>query len=90
MIKVKENRDWAERFNTQLDRRKRRLRNPLEIGQKVLVLAERAWQDVPGRLFKSKTENKIFFNRDRTFIISEDQNLMIALISIGLKKTVEK
>ena len=90
MIKVKENRDWAERFNTQLDRRKRRLRNPLEIGQKVLVLAERAWKDVPGRLLKSKTENKIFFNRDRTFIISEDQNLMIALISVGLKKTVEK
>ena len=48
---------------------------PLEIGQKVLVLAERfRKKGTPGKLYKSTTENKSFFNRDRTFIISERSN----------------
>ena len=76
MIKVKENRDQTERFDIKLDRHKKRLRDPLEIGEKVLVLAEHLRKkDVPGRLYKSTTENKSFFNRDRTFIISERSKL---------------
>ena len=72
LIKVKENRDRTERFNTKLDRRKRRLRDPREIGEKVLVLVKHLRKkDAPGRLYKSTTENKSFFNRDRTFVISE-------------------
>ena len=75
LIKVKEKRDRTERFDTKLDRRKRRLRNPLEIGEKVLVLAEPLRKkDAPRRLYKSTIENKSFFNRDRTFITS-DNNL---------------
>ena len=41
LIKVKEDRDRRERFNAKVERRKKRLREPLEIGEKVLVLAER-------------------------------------------------
>ena len=41
MIKVKENRDQIERFDTKFDRRKKLLRDPLEVGEKSLVLAER-------------------------------------------------
>ena len=41
MIKVKENRDWTERFRVKVDRRKKRLRDPPEVGKKVLVLGER-------------------------------------------------
>ena len=41
LIKVKENRDQIERFDTKFDRRKKRLRDPLEVGGKILVLAER-------------------------------------------------
>ena len=68
LIKVKENRDQTERFNTKLNRRKRRLREPLEMGRKFLVLAEHLRKkDMPGRFYKSTTENK----RDRTFITSE-------------------
>ena len=68
LMKVQENRDQAERFNTKLNRRKRRLREPLEMGRKVLVLAEHLRKkDTPRRLYKSTTENK----RDRTFITSE-------------------
>ena len=71
-MKVKENRDQVERFDAKLDRREKRLRDPLEIGEKVLALAKRLRKkDAPGRLYKSTTENQSFFNRDRTFIISE-------------------
>ena len=41
MIKVKENRDLTERFDAKVDRRKKRVRDHLEIGEKVFVLAER-------------------------------------------------
>ena len=72
LMKVKENRDQVERFDAKLDRREKRLRDPLEIGEKVLALAKRLRKkDAPGRLYKSTTENQSFFNRDRTFIISE-------------------
>ena len=40
LIKVKENRDWTEKFDAKDDIRKKHLRNPLEAGEKVLVLAE--------------------------------------------------
>ena len=65
LIKIKENRDWLERFNAKVDRRKKRLREPLGIDEKVLVLAERLRKkDAPGRLYKSTTENTTFFSRD--------------------------
>ena len=62
MIKVKENKDRTERFDIKRDRCKRRLRDPLEIGEKVLVLAKRLRKkDAPGRKYKSTTEDKSFF-----------------------------
>ena len=71
MIKVKENKDWTEKFDAKVDKHKKRLRDPLEVGEKVLVLTKRLRKkDVPERLYKSTTENKNFFNRERTFTIS--------------------
>ena len=76
LMKVKEDRDWREKFDSKIDRRKKCLRDLLEIGEKVLVLAERLRKkDTPGRLYKSTTENKSFFNRDRIFTISERAKL---------------
>ena len=76
MIKHKEDRNRGERFDSKIDRRKKRLRDLLEIGGKVLVLAERLKEkDAHRRLFKSTTENKSFFNRDRIFKISERSKL---------------
>ena len=76
MIKVKENRDWKERFDVKVDRLKKRLRDPLEIREKVLELAERLRKkDGSGRLYKSTAENKSFYNRERTFIISKRSKL---------------
>ena len=40
LIQIKENRDWLEKFNAIVDRRKKRLREPLDIDVKVIVLAE--------------------------------------------------
>ena len=91
LIKVKENKGRTERFDTKLDRRKRRLRDPLEIGEKVLVLAERLRKkDAPGRLYKSTTENKSFFNRGRTFIISERSKLNDNIYLYWLKENSQK
>ena len=57
-----------ERYNEKIDKKKRKLREPLEIDEKVLVLAERIKKkDAPGVLFKSTTENIPFFNRNEIF-----------------------
>ena len=49
---------------------RKKLRSPLEIGEKVLVLAERLKKkDAPGTLYKSTTENMSFFNREQIFIV---------------------
>ena len=49
VIKVKENRDRFERFDAEVDRLKKRLKEPLTIDKKVLVLANRLRKkDAPG------------------------------------------
>ena len=46
------------------------MRNPFEIGEKVLVLSEcLKKKDAPEKFYKSFTKNKTFFNRDRIFTI---------------------
>ena len=70
LIKVKENKDRIQRHDLKIDSRKKRFRSPLEIGEKVFVLSERLKKkDAPGKFYKSPTENKTFFNRDRIFTI---------------------
>ena len=42
----------------------KKLREPLEVGEKALVLAERLKKkDAPGRLYKSTTQNRPYFNK---------------------------
>ena len=41
LIKVKENRDQLERFDAKVDRRNKRLKEHLDIDEKVFILAER-------------------------------------------------
>ena len=59
-----------ERYDLKKDNQKpKKLREPLEIGEKVLVLAERLKKkDAPGRLYKSTTQNRPYFNK-KIFII---------------------
>ena len=53
-------------------RRKKKLREPLTIGERVLILASRLKKkDAPGVLYKSTTENKPYFNRKQVYIIKK-------------------
>ena len=59
-----------DKYNQKLDRRKRKLRSPLNLDERVLVLAERLKKkDAPGNLYKASTDNILFFNRNRIFTI---------------------
>ena len=73
MVKVSKAVNRYERYNIKLDKKqKRKLREPLENGEKVLVLAERIKKkDAPGVLFKSTTENIPFFNKKEIFIVNK-------------------
>ena len=65
------------------DANKRKLRQPLMIGEKVLILSERIKKkDAPGKLYKSMTQNKSFLNKDKIFIVKKElkQYLMIGTI----------
>ena len=64
--KIKTNQARNSKYDEEKDRRKRQLRSPLALEEKVLVLAERLKKkDVPGALYKASTENIPFFNRER-------------------------
>ena len=59
-----------DKYDQKIDKRKRKLRSPLNLHQKVLVLAERLKKkDAPGNLYKASTDNMQFFNRNRIFTI---------------------
>ena len=54
------------------DCKKRKLRDPLDTGEKVLVIAEHLKKkDAPGNLYKGSTENKPFCNRETVFTINK-------------------
>ena len=58
------------RLDKKLNSRRKQLREPLTVEERVLVLAERLKKkDEPGSLFKSTTENIPFFNRNEIFIV---------------------
>ena len=63
----------SEKYTENLHlRQKRTLRSPLDIGEKFLVLAEGLRKkDAPGKLYKSTTENRPFFNRNTVFNINK-------------------
>ena len=71
LVKVTKGINRYERYNEKLDKKqKRKLREPLNINEKVLVLAEKIKKkDAPKFLFKSTTENIPFFNRKEIFTI---------------------
>ena len=73
LVKVTKNANRYERYNEKLDRKqKKKLREPLNINETVLVLAERIKKkDAPKFLFKSTTENIPFFNKKEIFKISK-------------------
>ena len=73
LAKVTKDANRYERYNEKFDRKqKKKLRDPLNINEKVLVLAERIKKkDAPRFLFKSSVENIPFFNKKEIFQISK-------------------
>ena len=68
--KIENNQMRNDKHNEKIDRRKRKLRSPLKLDEKVLVLAERLKKkDAPGNVYKASTDSMLFFNRDRIFTI---------------------
>ena len=70
-IKKVDNNNYRNRkYETKKDKRRRKLRNPLYLDEKVLVLAERLKKkDAPSKFFKASTDNIPFFNREKVFRI---------------------
>ena len=87
LVKVSKAANRYEKYNEKIDeKQKRKLREPLKIDEKVLVLAERIKKkDVPGVLFKSTTENIPFFNKKEIFKISK-RNLVNKVYNYWIKK----
>ena len=74
IVRVSKDAARYKRYDIRLDKklksRKKQLREPLTVGERVLVLADRLKKkDAPGSLFKSTTENIPFFNRNEIFIV---------------------
>ena len=71
LVKVTKGINRYEKYSEKLDRKqKRKLREPLNINEKVFVLAERIKKkDAPKFLFKSTTENIPFFNKKEILTI---------------------
>ena len=51
------------------------MRHPLNIGEKVFILASRIRKkDAPGSFYKASTENRPFYNRKEIFTIKDVAN----------------
>ena len=67
--KIQNNQMRNDKYNQKLDRRKKTLRSPLKLTEKVSVLAEKLRKkDAPGRLYKSSTES-ILFSIETEFLL---------------------
>ena len=68
--KVDNNNYGNRKYETKKDKRRKKLRDPLDLEEKVLVLAERLKKkDAPSKFFKASTDNIPFFNREKIFRI---------------------
>ena len=70
LVRIKKAQQRSEKYAKKLDnRKKKRLRDSLDIGDKVLVLAE--WlrkKDAPGKLYRSTIENRTIFLIEQEFL----------------------
>ena len=79
------------KYNQKIDRRKRTLRSPLNLSEKVFVLAERLKKkDAPSKLYKASTKNMPFFNRNRAFSIYKRAKLNNSSYLYWVEEDVKK
>ena len=65
-----------EKFNKKIyEKKKLKLRSPLEVGEEALMLASRLKKkDSPGKFYKSRVDNKSYFHKSETFLITKQIN----------------
>ena len=75
--KIREEKVRQEKFNKKIyERKKLKLRSLLEVGEEVLVLASRLKKkDSPGKFYKSSVDNKSYFHKSETFLITNRQKI---------------
>ena len=68
---VKQHGERYEHADVEKDKKiRRKLREPLKIGEKMLALAERLKKkEAPGNLYNSTTQNIYFFNHEQVLIV---------------------
>ena len=83
LVRVKEYKDRAVRYMEKQDKQKRRKqREPVNIGEKVLLTAERLKKkDMPGILYKSSTQSKSF-SIEMKFLIEGLELIMVKQVTV--------
>ena len=73
LTKVKKGTDRKTKNTKKIDKRKKtKLTEKVDIGGHVLLFTEtRKKKDVPGKLYKSSTQNKSFFDHNKIFLIKK-------------------
>ena len=66
-----------EKFDKKIYQRKKlNLRSSLEVGEEVLILAAQLKKkDLPGKFYKSSADNKSYFHKQDTFLITDKQKI---------------
>ena len=96
LLKVSRDAERYERHDINFDKKARRkLRSPLIVGEKVLVLAERIRKkNAPGNLYKSTTENISFFNREQVYkvrkVFSREDSYDYWISKVDSEKIIEQ
>ena len=76
--------EWTKKLYNRLDRynkkkyeaKRKKLRENLDIGRKVLVLPERIWRkSAPGKLYKQYVQNIAYFNKKKAYVIRTKQKI---------------
>ena len=85
--------DRLESYDKKYSLKRRKLRDNLNISEKVLVLPERIKKkSAPGKFYKHSVQNISYFNKEKTFLIRKKNEYLIKLPIIGLEmpKQIEK
>ena len=89
--KIGNNPTRNEGYHEKFDKRKTKLRSPLNLDKKVLVLAKRLRKkDAPDNLYKASTDNIPFFNRNRISTIYKRAKLNNGIYFYWVEEDSEK
>ena len=68
--------DRLESYDKKYSLKRRKLRDHLNISEKVLVLPERIKKkSAPGKFYKHSVQNISYFNKEKTFLIRKKMNI---------------